>query len=259
MRDPNWVALTDAQRGQLVAIWLLAADRDGVIPASPCLIQKLCYMDTEPDLQLLMEHGFIEPDANVTPPRRQRDQPEKSRGEKSREDKKPIATKKAVSPKKTTLPDDWLPNATHEQIAVREGVSLPQCLEEFRDYEASNGRKFLDWDAVFRTWLRKAKDFKRSTPGGAIDEGARDANRAAEARKRASTNALEKHEAEEAAADAKAQELRDFFETMTAGEKADIETEAKKRARVIQPNGKLTAMALRGCYSAVLVERQTGR
>jgi len=76
MRNPEWVALTDAQRGHLVAIWLLAADHDGVIPASPAIIRKLCYLDDEPDLKLLMGHGFIEPDANVTPDRRQHDVPE---------------------------------------------------------------------------------------------------------------------------------------------------------------------------------------
>jgi len=60
MRNPDWVALTDAQRGQLVAIWLLAADHNGVIPASPTIIMRLCYLDTLPDLELFMEHGFIE-------------------------------------------------------------------------------------------------------------------------------------------------------------------------------------------------------
>ena len=73
MRNVEWVSLTDAQRGQLVAIWLLAADHDGVIPASPSIIQKLCFLDTPPDLELFTEQGFIEPDANVTPPRRQPD------------------------------------------------------------------------------------------------------------------------------------------------------------------------------------------
>lgn len=83
MRDPEWVALTDSQRGQLVAIWLLAADRDGVIPASPDVIKKLCFMDSAPNLKILEVHGFIElpghVDANMTPDRRQHDQPDKSR------------------------------------------------------------------------------------------------------------------------------------------------------------------------------------
>jgi hypothetical protein len=83
MRNPEWVSLSDAQRGQLVAIWLLAADRGGVIPASPEVIRKLCYLDNDPDLNLLIEKGFIDPPStgcqvvvNVTPDRRQHDAPE---------------------------------------------------------------------------------------------------------------------------------------------------------------------------------------
>ena len=76
MRNPDWVSLTDAQRGQVVAIWLLAADQNGVIPASPALIKKLCYLDAEPDLKLLMDKGFIEYDDTLASSWRQLDQPE---------------------------------------------------------------------------------------------------------------------------------------------------------------------------------------
>ena len=40
MRNIEWISLTDAERGQLVAIWLLAADHNGVIPASEEVIKK---------------------------------------------------------------------------------------------------------------------------------------------------------------------------------------------------------------------------
>ena len=85
MRDPNWVALSDAMRGQLVAIWLLAADRDGVIPTSASLIKKLCFMDSEPDLNMLKDKGFLDGDI-PTPERRQPDanMTAQSRVEKSR-------------------------------------------------------------------------------------------------------------------------------------------------------------------------------
>ncbi|MFW5453530.1 hypothetical protein [Thioalkalivibrio sulfidiphilus] len=80
MRNLEWVELTDAERGQLVAIWLLAADHNGVIPASPAVVGKLCFMSDEPDLRKFIGLGFIEPegrqgDANLTPTRRQGDQP----------------------------------------------------------------------------------------------------------------------------------------------------------------------------------------
>ena len=85
MRNPDWVALTDAQRGQIVSIWLLAADRDGHIPDDPALIQKLCYMDDAPKLEVFIKHGFIEPrrqrGVTVATEGRQLDVPEKSRGD----------------------------------------------------------------------------------------------------------------------------------------------------------------------------------
>lgn len=73
MHDANWVELTDAQRGHLVAIWMLAAERNGAIPASAKTIQKICHLDTEPNIQLFVDKGFIEPGAKMTPERRQDD------------------------------------------------------------------------------------------------------------------------------------------------------------------------------------------
>ena len=60
MRNLKWVSLNDAERGQLVAIWLLAADHDGVIPASPELVQKLCFMSSIPDLNKFIDLGFLD-------------------------------------------------------------------------------------------------------------------------------------------------------------------------------------------------------
>lgn len=68
MRNPDWVVLTDAERGQLVAMWLLAADHNGVIPASPQIVQKLCFMGKPPNMSKFQKLGFL--DANVTPTRR---------------------------------------------------------------------------------------------------------------------------------------------------------------------------------------------
>jgi hypothetical protein len=73
MHDPNWALLSDAERGQLVAMWMLAADRNGTIPADPKIIKTLCYMQREPIIQVFVDKGFIEPDATVTPERRQAD------------------------------------------------------------------------------------------------------------------------------------------------------------------------------------------
>jgi len=76
LQDPNFVQLTDGQRGQLMTMWIVAADRGGALPESPAMIRKLCQMDAEPDLQVFVSLGFLESDAIVTPTRRQHDHPE---------------------------------------------------------------------------------------------------------------------------------------------------------------------------------------
>lgn len=88
MRNPEWVQLSDAQRGQLVSIWILAADRNGELPNSPALIAKLCFMDTEPDLNLYVQLGFLEHDDTTTTTRRQDDAPKENRIEEKRIEEK---------------------------------------------------------------------------------------------------------------------------------------------------------------------------
>ena len=67
MRNPDWVSLSDAERGQLVSIWLLAADNNGCIPESPELIQKLCFMESPPNIDKFKSMSFIENhDADLT-------------------------------------------------------------------------------------------------------------------------------------------------------------------------------------------------
>jgi hypothetical protein len=71
LRNPEWISLSDTQRGQLVSIWMLAADKNGRVPDDANLIQRMCYMQKAPDLNLLIDLGFL--DARVTPRRRQPD------------------------------------------------------------------------------------------------------------------------------------------------------------------------------------------
>lgn len=71
--DPNWVSLTDAERGQVVSMWILAADRGGRVPSDPGMIQRLASLENPPDLEVFVRHGFIEGDGNVTTRWRQRD------------------------------------------------------------------------------------------------------------------------------------------------------------------------------------------
>jgi len=59
LNDAEWVQLTDAEKGQLVSIWMLAADKHGEIPDDPKLIQKICHLDSPPDMAKFHKLQFI--------------------------------------------------------------------------------------------------------------------------------------------------------------------------------------------------------
>lgn len=92
LSNQEWVELSDCEKGQLVSIWILAADKNGSIPDSPKMIQRMAMLDKQPNINKFIELGFLtttcQPLANHEPiscP--QLDAPEESRVEESRVDK----------------------------------------------------------------------------------------------------------------------------------------------------------------------------
>lgn len=57
------------------------------------------------------------------------------------------------------LPDDWQPNDDHRTLAADQAVDVEHEAAKFRDHAAANDRRQRDWDAAFRTWLRRAADY----------------------------------------------------------------------------------------------------
>ena len=105
MRNPEWVSLSDAERGQLVGMWLLAADHDGVIPASPELIQKLSFMEDIPNINKFIELGFIEDNGVRLTPTRRQDVTPKAEAEKNRIEEEPAQESGHF---KNFITDEWL-------------------------------------------------------------------------------------------------------------------------------------------------------
>lgn len=66
--------------------------------------------------------------------------------------RKPTGRKRPARP----LPDDWKPGDTHLAICRERGLDPALELANFRDHARANDRRQVDWDASFRTWLRKA-------------------------------------------------------------------------------------------------------
>jgi len=130
MSNAGWAALTDAQKGQMVQIWLLAADRDGEIPDEPKVLQKLCMLDSEPNLEVFAKQGFItgwrQGDVTVTSERRQHDAPET-------EAETDIPPKGGSAPQRKNGADGApFPPVPFEKIrsdynALAADLGLPQC------------------------------------------------------------------------------------------------------------------------------------
>src|SRR5438477_1398423 len=60
-----WISGDDASRTLMVALMLIAADTDNLIPADRGYIRRRAYLNTEPDFSRLLEVGFLEHASNM--------------------------------------------------------------------------------------------------------------------------------------------------------------------------------------------------
>lgn len=76
--------------------------------------------------------------------------------------------KKRAKPKATAspIPEGWQANQTHARLASELSLSLEEQTAKFRDHHAAKGTNFADWDAAFRTWLRRSKEFAANNSHG---------------------------------------------------------------------------------------------
>jgi len=154
MRNVEWVSMTDIERGQLVAMWLLAADHDGVIPASPEMIQKLCFMSSKLNLQRFIDLGFICHDGvNLASEWRQDVTP------KAEADKRRIETDNGVIDAKISFGsfnNVKLTKEEHQKLILKFGESdANRRIETLSEYISSKGRKYHSHYATILTWARK--------------------------------------------------------------------------------------------------------
>lgn len=105
-----WISGDDANRALMVALMLIAADTDNLIPADPAYIQRRAYLNSEPDFSRLLDVGFLERASNVLATCKQDARPEteteteteKTRAPGVRNNSKPTPTP-TPNPKTTKL------------------------------------------------------------------------------------------------------------------------------------------------------------
>lgn len=64
----------------------------------------------------------------------------------------------------TKLPEDFSPDATGVQKAREAGFDPDAEMVKFRDHHVAKGSRMANWQAAYRTWIDKAKQFRRATP-----------------------------------------------------------------------------------------------
>lgn len=58
--------------------------------------------------------------------------------------------------RKTPIPKNWAPTASHIARAKEKGLDVISLAEDFRLHAKANGRLAASWNAAFTTWLKKA-------------------------------------------------------------------------------------------------------
>lgn len=145
MSNEQWVSLTDSEKGQLVSIWILGADKNGSIPDSPVMIQRMAMLDSKPNISKFIDLGFLtttcqplaSQENNESP---QLDLPEERRVEQSRvEDNKPSSDSKAKSDQILEIFEFWKSEMDHPrakmddkrkkliQKALKTGYTIEDC------------------------------------------------------------------------------------------------------------------------------------
>jgi len=68
MSNEEWASLSDAEKGQLVSLWILGSDRNGLIPENSTVLRRMCMLDSDPNIIKFIELGFLsracQPDGN---------------------------------------------------------------------------------------------------------------------------------------------------------------------------------------------------
>lgn len=76
------------------------------------------------------------------------------------------ADKPSRAKPKTKLPEDFSPDETGLKKAREAGFDPMEELEKFRDHHTAQGSTMANWQAAYRTWIDKGKNFRRPASNG---------------------------------------------------------------------------------------------
>lgn len=176
-RDPKWIKLyysilddeafiflSETLRCRYITCLILASRSNNRIPSDPLYLKKVMRLDKPPDLQPLIDIGFLvytesstcldicTSGLSVSPLLSSPLSSLNGIGESERK-----GNGRACS-----LPEDFIPNDRAKELAKGQGQNVLALCAAFKDHHTAKGTLFKDWQAAFRTWLRNDLKFKEA-------------------------------------------------------------------------------------------------
>ena len=166
LSNEEWVSLSDSEKGQLVSIWILAADKSGEIPENPLMIQRMAMLDTKPNINKFIELGFITSDCQPLDNQETTTCPQLDAPEKRR-----VETEKRQSREDSSQKLDYsiFINFSNQQISelkrirkANKGGSITQRVADAlaKEFNQANLRGFTTDQCLTEWELRGWKSFK---------------------------------------------------------------------------------------------------
>ncbi len=160
--DYEFERLQDASKAHLILIWLFASQREGRIPNDPTFLKKKLGLKSEPNLQILIDQGFLIVEQVASNPLAEREQVA-PRGEDIKlQSREPARLNGHKRKAETPPPDSFEITETMWTWATEQGVAHERVEAEtakFLDHHKAKASKFSDWNAAWRTWMRNSVEF----------------------------------------------------------------------------------------------------
>jgi hypothetical protein len=177
--DDEFHELSDASKGHLFGLWLLAANYDGKIPFKPTWIAKQIGANGAIDWRELASSKWVALNAPASDLLANvyqddslralaREEVEKEE-ERERETQAARVEKTRTRKPVTQMTHDWQPSreVISEMQAECQGVDVAHAIPEFRDYWIGRGEGKADWNATFRNRIRALHERHHGSNGNA--------------------------------------------------------------------------------------------
>jgi hypothetical protein len=158
--DYEFAELPDTTKAHLVLVWLFASQNAGRIPADPEFLQHKLGLQKKPNLQLLVERGFLIPEQDDSPTRADDLQDASNvlalaRSREERREEREARARKRASAKHPLPVDFGISDRVRSWAAENQHDRLDEHLESFKLKCAAKGYQYASWDDAFMEAIRK--------------------------------------------------------------------------------------------------------